>query len=1528
MSQERNSEVMFARFFSVLLVITAVVAMLGFLTTQLSAATTAPEDEGTTIFTFGGDLPPGASLPIPLNRTNVTPANYQLDVSNDGPVEVNVSQGATALITGQAFPGETFWATGDLAAGVNTIEISNNGATTATFQLTLRTLPTTSYLWQGIANDGGEDSEIRLVFPQSGLYRFDFTATGGAYLFDLNNGDLQRQVEGANSAAFYVEAGTYPLTVQRNAGAAVDWSVNIQPIADAPFDTLPYAQEGTNISTEILPISLEEAAEVNLVITPTGTVANDLLSIQVLDPNNQEIYAGSALVEEAFWGTFDLPAGNSRVILTADGANLGTVDYELVIDDLPTADYFWSGNASLFGENSHIRVRFPEDGLYLFDYGLDVGRFQFIINEEFVRKTVEDDTADVTYFIPAGTHDLYIFQGQGGARDWSVDIQLQAVGNDSLPYGQNGGLLGGIGNAFGEEWLPLALDEPATVNMSIETTGDVADSLMVHVYEAGSPTATYTLNQVLGTEKLWGNFTLNAGINRLHIVADGSNAGAMTYDFEITAAPTNGTLNWDGNALDAGLNTAVLVDFPTTGTYRFTVAADPGFANLVLDDAMLRATNNFATPLGMVQTTYDVEVTAGEHEIYVVQDAQFPETTWTASVAPTTAVENFFTFDGNLPAGESITPLYTVPGGADREFNYELTVTGGDVDLFIEDGNGTTVANVTAYDGETLWGTGTLNGINEISLSNNGGTDIDVTLNLYDLPTAGYDWSGNADGNNMAESSHIRVIFPDNGLYTFNATNNSGRYQFVTQAGGGGPEVIRKTVENNLSVSYFVPAGTHDLFIHQDRDGVGAGPGADWALSISNVGAPNDTLPYTKVGGSFGQAGFDDFSEEWLTINLAEPTSVNLRSIASGALANTDTIMVEVMSLDMTSLLSTIVYSGETHWNTFDLPAGLHLIHIVADGTTGGLSYDIELTPLPTAPYNWSGIANGLEGQFSEARVTFPADGLYTFTFDNPAGVRHQFLINDEFVQKTVEMADSLTVFIPAGTHTLQVVPDSNGVSGWDVSISGVGAANDAFPYMKAGGSLGAGDFDEEWLPISVGEPTQVNMVMTVTGSTADFLMVDVVDGLTGISTTAEIERIYGTETFWATFDISEADRLHIMADGGNAAPLSYELEITPLPDADYRWAGLSRGNGLNSTTRMDFEANGLYRVELRVFQGLAIFDIDPVVPAFAPLAINTGYTTAITTSLSSGVHTFVVQQQPIANQTRWEMRVFLLSAESPVITGVDPDEKRISDVQTVNITGTDFQSDATVELVNGNDRYELTTQTSSETLLVVTVPDTIPLGVYDVVVTNPDTQMDVAEDAYTVIEDEAPMISAIVPNQKRVSDEQTVTITGMNFQAGLNVQLLSGANAYDLVVADSTTETITATVSSLVPIGTYDLVVLNPDDQTATLLDAYTVTPDDAPIITDVTPAEKMTTETTAVTITGENFQTGATVALVNGGNSYELNITSQNGTTLVVTVPDSIPTGTYDVVVTNPDEQTATASDAFTVNFAGSIYLPLITR
>jgi hypothetical protein len=68
----------------------------------------------------------------------------------------------------------------------------------------------------------------------------------------------------------------------------------------------------------------------------------------------------------------------------------------------------------------------------------------------------------------------------------------------------------------------------------------------------------------------------------------------------------------------------------------------------------------------------------------------------------------------------------------------------------------------------------------------------------------------------------------------------------------------------------------------------------------------------------------------------------------------------------------------------------------------------------------------------------------------------------------------------------------------------------------------------------------------------------------------------------------------------------------------------------------------------------------------------------------------------------------------------------------------------------------------------------------------------------------------------------------------------------------------------------------------------------------------------TTVLTITGANFQNGATVT-INAITATLVNVISSNQ--IVATIPSGLPTGVYDLTITNPNTCVATADSAVTI-------------
>jgi hypothetical protein len=177
-----------------------------------------------------------------------------------------------------------------------------------------------------------------------------------------------------------------------------------------------------------------------------------------------------------------------------------------------------------------------------------------------------------------------------------------------------------------------------------------------------------------------------------------------------------------------------------------------------------------------------------------------------------------------------------------------------------------------------------------------------------------------------------------------------------------------------------------------------------------------------------------------------------------------------------------------------------------------------------------------------------------------------------------------------------------------------------------------------------------------------------------------------------------------------------------------------------------------------------------------------------------------------------------------------------------------------------------------------------------------------------------APTVSSVSPTSGHNALANTVTINGANFQNGATVNL--GTTSLTNVTFVNTTQ-VTATVQAGIVVGTYGITVTNPDNLSATLANAYTVTTAPAPTVTAVSPTRGSNAVSTNITITGTNFLSTPVVQLFNASNTYTLtNITFVSATNLTATVPSGYVAATYSVRVTNPGGLSGTRNNAFIVD------------
>lgn len=164
------------------------------------------------------------------------------------------------------------------------------------------------------------------------------------------------------------------------------------------------------------------------------------------------------------------------------------------------------------------------------------------------------------------------------------------------------------------------------------------------------------------------------------------------------------------------------------------------------------------------------------------------------------------------------------------------------------------------------------------------------------------------------------------------------------------------------------------------------------------------------------------------------------------------------------------------------------------------------------------------------------------------------------------------------------------------------------------------------------------------------------------------------------------------------------------------------------------------------------------------------------------------------------------------------------------------------------------------------------------------------------------PTVTLVSPNHGLASGGTVVTITGTGFQNGATVSF-GGTAAASVTFNNAAQLTATAPARAA---GLVNVTVTNPDTGAVTATNAYTFDP--LPTISALTPNNGPIAGGTAVTVTGANFQNGATATF--GGSPIA--VTFVNSTQLTFTTP-AHATGTVGLVITNPNTGSVTRTKAF---------------
>src|SRR5207244_880188 len=194
------------------------------------------------------------------------------------------------------------------------------------------------------------------------------------------------------------------------------------------------------------------------------------------------------------------------------------------------------------------------------------------------------------------------------------------------------------------------------------------------------------------------------------------------------------------------------------------------------------------------------------------------------------------------------------------------------------------------------------------------------------------------------------------------------------------------------------------------------------------------------------------------------------------------------------------------------------------------------------------------------------------------------------------------------------------------------------------------------------------------------------------------------------------------------------------------------------------------------------------------------------------------------------------------------------------------FQTSATCSFGAGITVNSCTFNSATQLTANVTISSTATVGTRNVTVTNPDGQSSTLTNAFTVNTGgppPPPTVSSVNPNSGAHGQNLLPFIRSSgHFQTGATCSFGAGITVNSCTFNSATQLTAGITISSTATVGTRNVTVTNPDNQTGALTNGFSVaTGAPPPSVTSVSPNSGAQGQSLpSVIITGSNFQTSAT--------------------------------------------------------------------
>jgi|GEM_PF-1226291 len=290
-------------------------------------------------------------------------------------------------------------------------------------------------------------------------------------------------------------------------------------------------------------------------------------------------------------------------------------------------------------------------------------------------------------------------------------------------------------------------------------------------------------------------------------------------------------------------------------------------------------------------------------------------------------------------------------------------------------------------------------------------------------------------------------------------------------------------------------------------------------------------------------------------------------------------------------------------------------------------------------------------------------------------------------------------------------------------------------------------------------------------------------------------------------------------------------------------------------------------------------------------------------------------------------------ASDSPGFSVISPNSGYAGFVYQLSLFGGGFQPGTDVHMSMDSENLsvsDISVLSDISLTFRVTIPISARPGSYDLNITNPMGISEKYKQVFTVMPTPPPNVSSISPQFAMAGSRLPVTIAGEYFKAGGIVTLSRNQIMFTLQNSSISVGRINGTFYFPVDTqaGAWNLTVTNPDGQQGDLSGAITVTMLPPPEAKVITPNQGDMNKPVPVVITGKNFLPDASVSLLRGSTSLSvdnLRVVSNKTLTCVITVPEDMHEGMWDVMVKNPDGQSVTMKDVY---LSGSPAAPLSLR